>query len=60
MSEGRWWLEGNDIVEDFKFTYRTPEPGETMHNFKGRTPIIEFQQDKLVVEPPEKSYFRVK
>jgi hypothetical protein len=60
MSEGTWRLDGNDIVEDFRFTYRAPDPGETPHSFKGRTPVIEFQQDKLVMETLEQSLFRVK
>jgi hypothetical protein len=60
MSEGTWRLDGNDIVEDFKFTYRAPDPGETLKNFRGRTPVIEFRQDKLVMETLEQSLFRVK
>jgi hypothetical protein len=60
MSEGTWRLDGNDIVEDFRFTYRAPDPGETQKTFGGRTPVVEFQQDKLVMETLEQSLFRVK
>jgi hypothetical protein len=60
MSEGRWRLEGNDIVDDFKFTFRAPDPGETPHAFTGRMKVLEFQRDKLVMETLEQSLFRVK
>src|SRR5437588_2987248 len=57
MSEGRWRLDGNDIVDEHKFTYRAPDPGETPHAFRGRMKILEFQRDKLVMETLEQSLF---
>jgi hypothetical protein len=60
MSEGTWRLEGNAIDEDFKFISPAPDPGETPRIFKGRTRVIEFQKDKLVMETLEQSLFRVK
>src|SRR6267143_955491 len=50
VSEGRWRLEGNNIVEDYKFVSPAADPGATPQIFKGRTPVIEFHQDRLVME----------
>jgi hypothetical protein len=58
MAKSQWRLEGNDIVEDFTFISPAPAPGETP--FKGRTEIIEFRQDRLVMETLEQSLFRIK
>jgi len=60
MSEGRWRLEGNNIVEDYTFISPAADPGATPQTFKGRTPVIEFHQDRLVMETLEQSLFRVK
>jgi hypothetical protein len=62
MSKGTWRLEGNDIIDDFKFTYRAPDLGERLQAFKGRTKLLEFQQDRFVVEESDRkeTFFRVK
>ncbi len=62
MSKGTWRLDGNDIIDDFKFTFRTPDPGETPQVFRGRTKLLEFQQDRFIVEESDrkKTFFRVK
>ena len=60
MTKGQWRLEGNNIVEDFRFISPAPAPGETPRTFKGRTPVIEFRQDRLVMETLEQSLFRVR
>jgi hypothetical protein len=60
LSEGTWRLDGNDIVEEFEFTYREPHPGETPHVFRGRTTVTEFQENKLILEKPVETLVRVK
>ena len=55
-SESTWQLDGNNLIQDFKFTH----PGETPHVIRGRSIVIQFQQNKLVMEKPADTLFRVK
>ena len=60
MSKGTWHLDGNDIVADSKFAYRASDPGETMRVWRGRTRVLEFRRDRLILDGSPKELVRVK